>query len=149
MRKLLLAISLMLGSLLTLPAFAWPEVDHMNMCGPATKVVRAYKGNSQGYAQRDRYLAKRGNAYYFRTNCPNIKAPVNKAASKKSKLVYKVKKTKRIRQTNKAAKTKKVTKIIKRLRRSGYKSSYDEHADCARVDRVNSYGLPVRVVRRR
>jgi hypothetical protein len=141
MKKLLLTVILTLGSFMTLPAFAWPEVDHMNMCGPATRVVRAYKGDSQGFVQRDRYIAKRGNAYYYRTNCPNIKAPLTKVASKQSKTVYK--KARQIRKTGKAK------KIIKKLRHSGYKSTYDEHADCARVDRVNGYGRPVRVVRRR
>jgi hypothetical protein len=144
MKKLLLAILLTLGSLMTLPAFAWPEVDHMNMCGPATKVVRAYKGNSQGFAARDRYIAKRGNAYYFRTNCPNTTAPV-KATAKKANVAYKAKKTKRvIRKTTKVSKGANARKISKRLR-----GGYDKHADCVRVDRMNSYGRPVRVVRQR
>ncbi len=150
MKSLFLSTVLLLGSLFALPAFAWPEVDHMNMCGPATKLVRAYNGSSQGFAQRDRYLAKRGNAYYLRTNCPNIKAPVKKArtkAVKRSKAVVYKKKT-NVGKTAKASKSARVKKITKRLR-SGYKSKYDEHADCARVDRVNGYGRPVRVVRRR
>ncbi len=142
MKRLLLAVVLTLGSFITLPAFAWPEVDHMNMCGPATKVVRAYQGNSQGFAQRDRYIEQRGMAYYFRSNCPNTKAPVN-AKAQKTGNIYQVKKHKRvIAKTKKASKGARVKKITKRLR-----GGYDEHADCLRVDRLNSYGSPVRVMR--
>lgn len=129
MKKLIFTFIFTVGSLFTLPAFAWPEVDHMNMCGAATKVVRSYAGNSQGYAQRDRYLEKRGNAYYFRTNCPETATP-----AKKSKVAYKV---------SSAKKAKSVKKVIKGLR-----GGYDKHADCVRVDRLNSYGSPVKLKRR-
>ena len=150
MKKLLPALLLTLGSFITLPAFAWPEVDHMNMCGPATKVVRSYSGNAQSFAQRDQYLAKRGNVYYFRTNCPETKAPVKKAASKKAKVAYKAKKAKK--SSRKSAKTNKaasVRKISKRLYGKRLRSGYDEHADCIRVDRMNNYGRPVNVTRQR
>lgn len=145
MKKLLFAFILTLGSLFTLPAFAWPEVDHMNMCGSATKVVRTYGGNAQSFAQRDRYLAKRGNAYYFRTNCPTTVAPIKKA---KSKVAYSAssgstaKKAKSVtRKSKKVSKAKTVKSITKRLRAG--KKGYDEHADCVRVDRMNNYGRPV------
>jgi len=134
MKKLLFAFIFTLGSLFTLPAFAWPEVDHMNMCGSATKVVRTYGGNAQSFAQRDQYLAKRGNAYYFRTNCPTTAAPVKKAKAKK--VAYKAKSV--ASKNKKASKVKRVKKITKRLR-----GAYDEHADCLRVDRMNNYGRPV------
>lgn len=134
MNKLLFGVLITLGGLFTSPVFAWPEVDHMNMCGPAVKVVRAYPGSSQGFAQRDQYLEKRGMAYYFRSNCPEVKTPVKKSKTKRSYLSGKLKNGKGV----------KARKITRQLR-----GSYDKHADCARVDRLNSYGLPVRVVRRR
>ena len=140
MRNLLLALLFTMGSLFTLPAFAWPEVDHMNMCGSATKVVRSYAGSSQGFAQRDRYIANRGNAYYFRANCPTTVAPV-----KKAKTSYKAKKV--VRKAKKASKTRSVKRITKRLR--GSKKGYDKHADCLRVDRMNNYGRPVSIIRLR
>lgn len=138
MRKAVLAFILTVGSLFTLPAFAWPEVDHMNMCGSATKVVRTYGGASQGWAQRDHYLERRGNAYYFRANCPDTKAPVKKA---KAKTAYNAMKKS---VAKKAVKTVQVKKITKRLR-----GGYDEHADCVQVDRMNNYGRAVNVVGRR
>lgn len=137
MKHLLLAFIFTIGSLLTLPAYAWPDVDHMNMCGSATKVVRTYGGSAQSFTQRDSYLAQRGNAYYFRTNCPTTVAsaaapknvaPITKAKSKK--VAYKTSST--------ASKTKNAKKTVKRLR-----GGYDKQADCERVDRMNNYGRPV------
>lgn len=143
MKNLLLALLFTMGSLFTLPAFAWPEVDHMNMCGSATKVVRSYGGSSQGFAQRDRYIEQRGNAYYFRSNCPTTVAPV-----KKAKVAYKARKTKKVvRKAKRVSKTKSVKRITKRLR--GSKKGYDKHADCVRVDRMNNYGRPVSIIRLR
>ena len=134
MNKLFFGVLITLGALFASPVFAWPEVDHMNMCGSAVKVVRAYPGGSKGFAERDRYIAKRGMAYYFRSNCPEIKAPVKKSYVKRSKSSASLK----------SAKSVNVRKIARRLR-----GGYDKHADCVRVDRLNSYGRPVRVVRRR
>ena len=123
MKKWMLGLILTLGSFVTLPAYAWPEVDHMNMCGSATKVVKAGFTN---WAQYDRYVAKRGNGYYLRTNCPNIVAPVKKSVIKKS---YKKSAKKSVR-IEKSSKVKAFKRTVK----------YDEKADCARVDRMNGYG---------
>ena len=118
----MLGLVITLGSLLTLPAYAWPEVDHMNMCGSATKAVQ---GGFTNWAQYDRYVAKRGNAYYLRTNCPNTVAPTKKAAYVKKAVV---KKSARIARSSKA-------KSFKR------RVKYDEKVDCARVDRMNGYNV--------
>ena len=121
-RKGFLALVITLGSFLTLPAYAWPEVDHMNMCGSATKVVQ---GGFTNWAQYDRYVARRGNAYYLRTNCPNIVSPAPKKIAKK-KVAYK-KRTARV-----SVKSVGVKRIVKR-------SSYNKKLDCARVDRMNGF----------
>lgn len=137
MKKLLFTFIFTLGSLLTTPAFAWPDVDHMNMCGSATKVVRTYGGNAQSFAQRDRYLEKRGNAYYFRTNCPQTVASAAPKKAKEKKAAYSVAPALKTR-----SKTKSVKKITKQLR-----GGYDKKADCERVDRMNNYGRPVNRLR--
>ena len=130
-KKWLLGLAFTVSSILTLPAHAWPEVDHMNMCGAATKPVHA---GWQGWAQHDRYVAKRGNAYYLRTNCPTTVAPVKKAAAKKKavKKSYRKAGTK----SRRIAKSSKAKSFKRRVK-------YDEHADCARVDRMNGYGAAV------
>ena len=127
--KWLLGLVLTVSSILTLPAYAWPEVDHMNMCGAATKVVRA---GWQGWAQHDRYIAKRGNGYYLQNNCPTTVAPVKKAASAKRRAVKKSYR-KAGRRSARIAKSSKAKSFRRKVK-------YDEHADCARVDRVNGYG---------
>ena len=168
-KKGILALVLTLGSFLTLPAFAWPEVDHMNMCGSATKAVQ---GGFTNWVQYDRYVAKRGKAYYLRTNCPNTVASTKKSYAKK--VAYKkvaarapnyakpinIKKiSKRStynekldcarvdlmngcigKSTNKIAKTKRV-RIAKSTKAKLFKRNvkYDKKADCARVDRMNGY----------
>ncbi len=169
MRKGILVLVLTLGSFLTLPVYAWPEVDHMNMCGSATKAVQ---GGFTNWAQYDRYVAKRGKAYYLRTNCPNTVAPTKKSTANKmdsKKVVTKAPsyakpiniKTISKRSTynekldcarvdrmngfnhnslHKIAKTKRV-RIAKSSKAKLFKRSvkYDEKADCARVDRMNGY----------
>lgn len=124
MKKWMLVLVLTLGSFLTLPAYAWPEVDHMNMCGSATKAVQ---GGFTNWAQYDRYVAKRGNAYYLRTNCPNIVAPTKKVAS--------VKKAKYVKVKKRVAK-RRVSAYAKSFKR---RSTYNEKLDCARVDRMNGF----------
>ena len=124
MKKWMLGLVLTLGSFLTLPAYAWPEVDHMNMCGSPTKAVQA---GFTSWAQYDRYVAKRGNAYYLRTNCPQIVAPI----AKKVKYAPTMKKA-----TKKAVPSYAKAISIKSLKR---RSTYNEKLDCARVDRMNGY----------
>ncbi len=118
MKKGIFALVLILGSFLTLPALAWPEVDHMNMCGSATKVVQ---GGFTNWVQYDRYVTKRGKAYYLRTNCPNIVAPTKKSSAKKV-----------------AARTSVYTKSIG-VKRISKRSTYNKKLDCARVDRMNGF----------
>ena len=140
MRKLVLSLILTIGSFLTLPAYAWPEVDHMNMCGAAAKTVRAYGGSFRGWQAHDNFVGYRNRAgYYYRNNCPETVAPVKKVAKKTykkpAKKVYK-KRVKKVR----IAKSSKARKFKRRVK-------YDEHADCARVDRMNGYGSAVVVKR--
>jgi len=40
-KRLVLALILGMSSVLTLPAYAWPDTDEMNMCGAAVKKMRA------------------------------------------------------------------------------------------------------------
>lgn len=140
MRKLVLSLILTIGSFLTLPAYAWPEVDHMNMCGAPVKTIRAYGGNFRGWPARDNfvgYLKRAG--YYYRTNCPNTSAPVKKVAKKTYKKPAKKAYKKRVKNVRIAKSSK--------ARTSKRRVKYDEHADCARVDRMNSYGSAVVVKR--
>jgi len=136
--KWLLSLFLLIASVLTLPAYAWPEVDHMNMCGAPVKVDRAYAGGFRGWAAHDIYTNyKRRAGYYYRTNCPGTKAPVKaKKVYKKKRIVKRATKKTRIARSSKA---KSFTRKVK----------YDKHADCVRVDGMNRSGPAVRVVRRR
>jgi len=160
MKKILLAFVFTATSFITLPAFSWPEVDHMNMCGTASKVVRTYAGSWQGWEQHDRYVSQRGNAYYFNHNCPQTSAPVVKAKQmttvKKSVMAYKPRTPKAL-SANSTAITGKIKPessskwLIERSKRlvvSKRKGGYDKHADCERVDRMNNYGRPLKVIRR-
>ena len=138
LKKLLLSLFLIISGLLTSSAYAWPEVDHMNMCGAASKVSQKYAGNFKGWAARDHYVNKiRRAGYYYKANCPKTVAPAKKSAKKMIKKAKLVKaKTKRIARSGKA-------KSFKR------KVKYDKHADCVRVDGMNQSGPAVRVLRRR
>ena len=134
-KRWLLGLAFTVSSILTLPAYAWPEVDHMNMCGAPTKVVHA---GWQGWVQHDRYIAKRGNAYYLRTNCPTTVAPVKKAAPAKKKAVKKS--YRKVTKSRRIAKSSKAKSFKRRVK-------YDEHADCVRVDRMNGVGPAVQARR--
>ena len=143
-KRLIMALILTLGGLISLPSYSWPEVDHMNMCGAAAKVDRTYGGNFKGWAARDQFVTqKRRAGAYYRANCPKTVAPVKKVAkkkvyAKKEKRTYKKKVVRKVR-IAKSSKAKSFRKKVK----------YDEHADCVRVDRMNGYGSAVKVVRRR
>lgn len=131
-KRWLLGLAFTVSSILTLPAYAWSDVDHMNMCGAAAKPVRA---GWQGWAQHDRYIEQRGMAYYYRTNCPTTvqsKAPKKSAKKAVAKKSYKKVASKRIAKSSKAKSFK-------------CKVKYDEHADCVRVDKMNGSGPAVRV----
>ena len=147
-RKILLSVILTLGSLLTLPAYAWPEVDHMNMCGSAVKVARAYDGEFRGWKAHDTYVNYRERAgYYYRNNCPSIVAPVKPYKKKVNKAAVKKAVVKKATST-KALKTKGTTRkelIAKSSKAKAFKRkvTYDKHADCARVDKMNGSGPAV------
>ncbi len=145
-KKLVLALIFTVGSFMTLPAYAWPDVDHMNMCGTPAKTVRAYGGSFRGWADHDNYIAQRvGAKYYFRTMCPETKAVKMKKAAYKKPVMKKAKKAV-VKKT--AIKVTKV-KAVKKVKRVS-KSKYNEKLDCARVDRMNASNMSaVRVIRRR
>ena len=141
--KWLLSLFLLIASLLTLPAYAWPEVDHMNMCGAPVKVDRAYAGGFRGWPAHDIYVNyKRRAGYYYRTNCPGIKAPVKAKKVYKKKPVYKKRIVKRASKKLRIARSSKTKRFLRKVK-------YDKHADCVRVDAMNRLGPAVRVVRRR
>jgi len=127
-KRLVLSLIIGAGSFITLPAFAWPDTDEMNMCGAAVKKVRNYGGNFRGWAAHDIYIDQRGLDYYFRTNCPESKATKNykgKDWTPKAKM---------------AAKPKMRKKPMKRV----HKKKYNKSADCVAVDRMNTTGPAVR-----
>ena len=148
-KKLVLALIFTVGSFMTLPAYAWPDVDHMNMCGAAAKTVRAYGGNFRGWAAHDNYIAQRGGAkYYFRTMCPETKAVKMKKAVYKKRAAKKVKKVIKVNKINNEAKRPVKVTAVKKVKRK-VKSTYNHKLDCARVDGMNaSNSSAVRVVRR-
>ena len=175
-KRLVSALILSVGSFLTLPAYAWSDVDHMNMCGAPANTVRAYGGSQQGWNARDNYISARGMAYYFRTMCPETKAvKIKKAAYKKpamKNVTNKGKEAVKISPDNtEAAKVTpdkkeavKVTAVEKqpatavvvkkttekpKIRAIIKRSTYNHKLDCARVDNLNRTGAVVRVVRKR
>ena len=84
MKKLSLSLIFTLMAVFANSAYAWPEVDHMNMCGSAAKVIRDYKGNPQAWQNRDMYTDSRKAALYFQANCPETKAgKIEKAVAKR------------------------------------------------------------------
>jgi len=146
MKKILFAV-LLLSGLLTAPAYAWPEVDSMNMCNRAVQVTRAYQGGAKGWVDRDSHAATQ-KAQAFARNCPQIKAPVKvykKKAIKKvvrKKVIRRSKTCKRcyrkgFRDGYRAALRGK--RIYKKKRRiGGYRTHAEEVADCKRVDWANN-----------
>lgn len=84
MKKLSISLIFTLMAVFANSAYAWPEVDHMNMCGSAAKVIRDYKGNAKAWSNRDLYTESRKAALYFQANCPNTKAgKIEKAVAKR------------------------------------------------------------------
>lgn len=89
MKKLTTAIIFTLTIFLATSAYAWPETDHMNMCGSAAKVIRDYKGNPKAWQNRDLYTESRKAQLYFQANCPETKAgKVENAHTNKAKLTH-------------------------------------------------------------
>ena len=172
-RKLVLSLILTFGSLFALPSYAWPEVDHMNMCGSAVKTARAYGGEFKGWQSHDKFTnAKSRSGAYYRANCKSTAAPTKKFVKRKVRKARKVRKSskrngyvkkcryvkrcttvraksKRVKRIKKRKKAKKYPYIAKSSRaRSSKRAKYDKHADCVQVDRMNGSGPAVRVVHR-
>ncbi len=172
-RKLVLSIIFTFFSFFTLPSYAWPEVDHMNMCGPAAKTSRVYRGEFKGWQSRDQYVVNnRRTGYYYRTNCPGTVAPVKKVVRKarkvrksrrkRSRYVTKCRYVKRCTKV-KRSKKRRSKRVTRKKRSKKYRTiarsrkarkfkrtvKYDLHADCVQVDRVNSAGSSVKLARRR
>ncbi len=152
-KKYLLPLALLLGSMVSMPAYAWPDVDHMNMCGAPAKVARSYAGDFKSWAAYDNYVAKRGKAHYFRTMCPQVKAVKNykKVANVANKVAKRTAKKAVKRTVKKRAVRKSTPRIARSTKAKSFKRrvKYNEKADCVRVDRMNASGAAVRVVRRR
>ena len=147
-------IMLLLTLTITSPAYAWQEVDTMNMCNQPVQVVRAYNGGAKGWVNRDNFTASQKHAYA--RNCPQVRAP--KKVYQKKKVYRKVKRAKRRSKTCRACykkgykegyraahkkhkrhyrktHSKKVQRM--RLHRGGYRNHAEEVADCKRVDWAN------------
>ncbi len=152
-KRLVVTLILSVGCFITIPAYAWPDVDHMNMCGSPVKTVRAYSGNHQGWNSRDNFISTRGMAYYFRTMCPETKAVKMKKAAYKKPVIKKVSNEKKetVKVSKKeAGKEVVVKKTIEKnpIRAIKKRSTYNHKLDCERVDKLNGTGAIVRVVRR-
>ncbi|PID45442.1 MAG: hypothetical protein CSB47_08540 [Proteobacteria bacterium] len=84
MKKFTIPLIVTLMTAFTGLAHAWPEVDHMNMCGAAVKVIRDYQGDPKSWNDRDKYTELRKAKLYFQANCPETKAgKTEKTVSKK------------------------------------------------------------------
>ncbi len=147
MKNILLAM-LLLSSLFVAPAYAWPEVDAMNMCNQAVQVTRIYEGGAKGWRDRDSYAVTR-KAQLFARNCPQIKAPIKKKVYKKrihKKKYHRKAKSRKclkcyrkgFRDGYRAAKLRKSYKKKYKIKRSGYRNHAEEVADCKRVDWANN-----------
>lgn len=145
-KRLVLSLVLGLGSVMTLPAYAWPDTDEMNMCGAAVKNVRAYGSDFRGWAAHDIYISARGLDYYYRTNCPESKATKNykgKNWTPGAKMV--AAKPKRMMK----AKARKARKFNAKKRHAKHNPNHKNHADCIRTDALNTGGAIVKKVQRR
>ncbi len=146
-KRLLLTLSLTLGSVMTLPAYAWPDTDEMNMCGAAIKTVRNYAGDHLSWAAHDNYVAQRGKAYYQRTNCPQSKATKNYKGknwtprNKKMRVKHKMHKKHAYKHHKHHSK--------QHVRKHGHNPKHKNHADCIRTDRLNNGGAIVKKVAHR
>ncbi len=147
--KILLAAMLLLASTIFAPAFAWPEVDTMNMCNQPVQLIRVYQGDAKGWVNRDNYIATYKQRIYA-ANCPQVRSA--KKALKK-KVYRKVTHKNHCLKNNRGSCYKKgyregyqagVTKCSRRVsrkkrkqRRNAYRSHAAEVADCKRVDWAN------------
>jgi len=132
-KRLVLSLALTLGSVMTLPAYAWPDTDEMNMCGAAIKTVQNYAGDHRSWAAHDNYIAQRGKTYYQRTNCPQSKATKN----------YKGKNWTPDAKIHKKHMHKKHSKNMhkRHMKHHGHNPKHKNHADCVRTDRLNNAGI--------
>ena len=145
-KRLVLSLILMLGSVMTLPAYAWPDTDEMNMCGSAVKNVRSYANGFRGWAAHDIYISERGLDYYFRTNCPEVKASKNykgKNWTPGAKMVPAKPKRVKKRMANK------MPKFNPKKPHAKHNPNHKNHADCIRTDALNKSGPIVKRVKHR
>ena len=147
--KRLSIIILLMTATIAAPAYAWQEVDTMNMCNQSVQVIRAYKGGAKGWVNRDRFTDAQKRTYA--QNCPQVKAP--KKVYPKKKVYRKTKRAKRqskvcqacykkgyrdgYRAAHKKHKRSYRKKRNKKVRHSGYRNHAEEVADCKRVDWAN------------
>lgn len=134
-KRLVLALILGMSSVLTLPAYAWPDTDEMNMCGVAVKKMRAYSGDHRGWDAHDNYIKHLGAQYYYLANCPQSKATKN-YKGKDWTPVAKMPAKRKMHKKH-AHKHKKHAKKV-------HHKKYNKKADCIAVDRLNTSGPVVR-----
>jgi len=147
--KILLAAMLLLASTIFAPAFAWPEVDTMNMCNQPVQVIRVYHGDAKGWVNRDNYIATYKQRIYA-ANCSQVRSAkkafkkkvyrkvTGKNSGKKNncRSCYK----KGYREGYQAARTQRSARVSRKkrkLRYGAYRSHAAEVADCKRVDWAN------------
>ncbi len=140
-KRLVLALALTLGSVMTLPAYAWPDTDEMNMCGAAIKTVRNYAGDHRSWAAHDNYVAQRGKAYYQRTNCPQSKATKNYKGKNWTPGAKMHKKSTHKKHSKKMHKHHMKNHMKKHMKHHGHNPKHKNHADCVRTDRLNNAGI--------
>ena len=136
-KRLVLLLILSLASVMTIPAYAWPDTDEMNMCGTAAKNVRSYAGQFRGWADHDNYISQRGMDYYFRTNCPESTATKNykgKNWTPGAKMRVKLKMHKKHRKH-------KMHEKHMHKKHHAHNPNHKNHADCIRTDALNYSGI--------
>jgi len=155
-KRLVLSLSLLLASVMTMPAYAWPDTDEMNMCGSAVKNVRSYASEFRGWAAHDIYIDARGLDYYFRTNCPESKATKLKTYWKPGAKMTPAKMMKRKARKHGAHKKHKDLKghkgkyhKQKHHKHHAHDPNHKNHADCIRVDKMNNSAIFLNKAKRR
>ena len=144
-KKLVLSLILTIASLFTLPTYAWPEVDTMNMCGSAVKTARAYGGGFKGWQSRDQYVNQKSRTgAYYQNNCPGTIAPAKAYPAKRA-----VKRVRKVRKARKARKTRKVRRARKARKSRSRKSRKRYVTKCRYVKRCTKVRAKKRIKKRR
>ena len=145
-KRLVLALILGLGSFITLPAYAWPDTDEMNMCGASVKNVRSYANDHLGWAAHDNYVAQLGQNFYYRNNCPESKATKYYKGKNWAPGAKMHTKTKAHKKMHKKHAHKHMNHHKKH---HGHNTKHKNHADCLRTDRLNNMCSIVKKANRR